>query len=120
MIKKLTKIGGKSQQICMNCCQELCLVSIFWAMMLPFCKIYLKGYNLKNRKLKFDKISKQISEDVFTKDTNGFTYVLPSMYFPRNDIESMVFLCIFEGFPILMIYLKRVVQNIKTIHFQRL
>ena len=31
-------------------------------------------------KLKFDKESKQISVDVFAKDTNSFTYVAPSMF----------------------------------------
>ena len=40
-------------------------------------------------KLKFDKASKQISVDVFAKDTDSFTYVLPSMYFPKNNIENL-------------------------------
>ena len=40
-------------------------------------------------KLKFDKLQKQISVDVFAKDTNGFIYVLPSTCFPKNSIESI-------------------------------
>ena len=40
-------------------------------------------------KLKFEKESKQISEDVFAKDTNSFTYVLPSTCFPKSNIESI-------------------------------
>ena len=32
-------------------------------------------------KLKFDKETKQISADVFAKDTDSFTYVLPSTCF---------------------------------------
>ena len=34
------------------------------------------------------KESKQISVDVFAKETNIFTYVLPSSCFPKNSIES--------------------------------
>ena len=41
-----------------------------------------------NFKLKFDKESKQISVDVFAKDTDSFTYFLPSMCFPKNNIEN--------------------------------
>ena len=40
-------------------------------------------------KLKFDKESKQISVDVFAKDTDIFTYVLPSTCFPKNNIENI-------------------------------
>ena len=40
-------------------------------------------------KLKFDKESKQISVDVFAKDTNNFTYVLPSTSFPKSNIKSI-------------------------------
>ena len=48
-------------------------------------------------KLRFDKESKQISVDVFAKDTNSFTYVLPSTCFLKNNIESIpkgVVLCL--------------------------
>ena len=40
-------------------------------------------------KLKFDKESKQIYADVFAKDTDSFTYVLPSTCFPKNNIEDI-------------------------------
>ena len=40
-------------------------------------------------KLNFDKESKQISVDVFAKDTESFTYVLPSMCFPKNNTENI-------------------------------
>ena len=40
-------------------------------------------------KHKFDKNSKQISVDVFAKDTNSFTYVLPSTCFCKNNIERI-------------------------------
>ena len=40
-------------------------------------------------KLKFDKGSKQISVDVFAKDTDSFWYVLPSACFPKNNIENI-------------------------------
>ena len=40
-------------------------------------------------KLKFDKESKQISLDVFPKDIDSFTYVLPSLCFPKNNIERI-------------------------------
>ena len=40
-------------------------------------------------KLKFDKESKQISVDVFAKDTDSLTYVLPSTCFPKNYIENI-------------------------------
>ena len=39
--------------------------------------------------LKFDKESKQISVDTFAKDTNSFTYGLPSTCFPKNNIENI-------------------------------
>ena len=42
-----------------------------------------------NFKLKFDKESKQISVDVFAKDTGSFTYVLPSTCFTKNNIENI-------------------------------
>ena len=48
-------------------------------------------------KLRFDKESKQISVDVFAKDTNSFTYVLPSTCLLKNNIESIpksVVLCL--------------------------
>ena len=40
-------------------------------------------------KLNFDKESKQISVDAFAKDTDSFTYVLPSTCFPKNNIENI-------------------------------
>ena len=40
-------------------------------------------------KLTLDKESKQISVDAFAKDTESFTYVLPSMCFPKNNLESI-------------------------------
>ena len=40
--------------------------------------------------LKFDKESKHISVDVFAKDTNSFTYVLPSTCFPKNNVPKGV------------------------------
>ena len=40
-------------------------------------------------KLKFDKEFKHISVDAFAKDTESFTYVLPSMCFPKNNLESI-------------------------------
>ena len=40
-------------------------------------------------RLKFDKESKQISEDVFAKDTETFTYALPSTGFPQDSIENI-------------------------------
>ena len=40
-------------------------------------------------KLKFDIESKQISVDVFVKDTNSFTYVLPSTCFSKNNMENI-------------------------------
>ena len=39
--------------------------------------------------LKFDKQSKQIFLDVFTKDADSCTYVLPSTCFPKNNMESI-------------------------------
>ena len=64
-------------------------------------------------KLKFDKESKQISVDVFAKDTDSFTYVLPSTCFPKNNIENIP-----KGAALRlrkMRNLKSIVQNIKTI-----
>ena len=40
-------------------------------------------------KHKFEKESKEISVDVFAKDTHSFTYVLPSTCFPKNNIENI-------------------------------
>ena len=40
-------------------------------------------------KHKFDKNSKQISVEAFAKDTNSFTYVLPSTCFRKNNIERI-------------------------------
>ena len=40
-------------------------------------------------KLKFHKESKQTSVDMFAKDTDSFTYVLPSTCFPKNIIENI-------------------------------
>ena len=56
--------------------------------------------------LKFDEESKQISVDVFPKDT----------CFPKNNIENIlkVLFYVLERFAILMRNLKRIVQNIKT------
>ena len=42
-----------------------------------------------NLQFKFDKEPKQISADVSAKDTNSFTYVLPSTCFPKNNIETI-------------------------------
>ena len=40
-------------------------------------------------KLKFDKESKHISEDLFAKQTDSFTYVLASTCFPKNNIKNI-------------------------------
>ena len=40
-------------------------------------------------KLKFDKERKQITVDVFAKDANSFTYIIPSTCFLTNSIESI-------------------------------
>ena len=40
-------------------------------------------------KLIFDKESKKISVDVFSKATNSFTYVHPNTYFPKSNIENI-------------------------------
>ena len=40
-------------------------------------------------KLKFDKGHKRISVDIFAKATNSFTYVPPSICFPKNSIENV-------------------------------
>ena len=39
--------------------------------------------------LKFNKVSKLISVDIFSKATNGFTYVLLSTCFPKPNIENI-------------------------------
>ena len=40
-------------------------------------------------RLKFDKLSKLISADIFSKATSSFTYVLPSTCFPKTNIENI-------------------------------
>ena len=40
-------------------------------------------------KLMFNKESKKISVDVFSKATNSFTYVLPNTCFPKSNIENI-------------------------------
>ena len=40
-------------------------------------------------KLKFNKESKQVSVDVFAKDTDSFTYVHPSACFPKNNFGNI-------------------------------
>ena len=40
-------------------------------------------------KFKFDQESKQISVDLFSKDTNSFTYVLPSTCFCKKNIKNI-------------------------------
>ena len=40
-------------------------------------------------RLKFDKESKRISVDIFSKTTNNFTYVPSSTCFPKNIIENI-------------------------------
>ena len=67
-------------------------------------------------KLMFDKESKKISVDIFSKATNSFTYVLSNTCFPKSNIENIP-----KGVPlhlrrsvILTINLKSVVNNIKT------
>ena len=40
-------------------------------------------------KLKFDKEFKQTSIVAFAKDTNSFSYVLPSTCFPNNNVENI-------------------------------
>ena len=40
-------------------------------------------------KLMFDKESKKISVDVFSKTTNSFIYVLPNTCFPKSNIENI-------------------------------
>ena len=68
-------------------------------------------------KTKFDKECKQIFEGVFAKDTNNFTYVLPSTCFLKITLKASlkVLLWVLEGFGILMENLKSAVKNIKTI-----
>ena len=39
--------------------------------------------------LKFDKVSKLISVDIFSEATNSFTYVIPSTCFPKTIIENI-------------------------------
>ena len=40
-------------------------------------------------KLRFHKESKQISEDLFAKQSDSFTYVLASTCFPKNNIKNI-------------------------------
>ena len=40
-------------------------------------------------RLEFDKESKRISVETFSKATNSLIYVLPSTYFPKNNIENI-------------------------------
>ena len=40
-------------------------------------------------KLMFDKESKKISVDVFSKATNSFTYLLPNTCFPKSNIKNI-------------------------------
>ena len=40
-------------------------------------------------RLKFEKESKRISVDIFSKTTNNFTYAPPSTRFPKNIIENI-------------------------------
>ena len=41
-------------------------------------------------KLMFDKESKKISVNLFSKATNSFTYVLPNTCFPKSNIEKFL------------------------------
>ena len=54
---------------------------------------------------------------MFLKDTNSFTYVLPRIYFPKNNIESnpKVVALRLRRISDWDENLKNVVQNIKTI-----
>ena len=67
-------------------------------------------------KLKFDKASKQISVDVFAKDTDSFTMFSLVPIFLKIILKTylQVSLYVLEGFAILMRNLKSIVQNIKT------
>ena len=44
---------------------------------------------LLDLQLKFDKVSKLISVEIFSKATKSFTYVLPSTCFPKTNIENI-------------------------------
>ena len=37
----------------------------------------------------FDKMSKNLSVDVFSKATNSFAYVFPNICFPKSNIENI-------------------------------
>ena len=68
-------------------------------------------------RLKFDKKSKRISIDIFSKATNSFTYVLPSTCFLKNNIENIpkgVALRL-RRIVILTLNLRSVVENTKNI-----
>ena len=52
-------------------------------------KVATDRLELLGRKFKLDKESKQISVDVFVKDIDSFTYVLPSTCFPKKNIENI-------------------------------
>ena len=47
------------------------------------------GLEFLDLKLCLDTISNRISVDVFAKPTNSFTYVLPSIFYPRKNIENV-------------------------------
>ena len=60
-------------------------------------EISIKKLEFSYLKLKFNKRSKQSYVDVFVKDTNSFTYILPGTCFPKTNIESIsksVVLCL--------------------------
>ena len=50
--------------------------------------VHLRILEFLDLGLKFDKQSKRISIDIFSKDTNSFTLVLSSTYFPKSNIEN--------------------------------
>ena len=51
--------------------------------------VHLRILKFLDLRLKFDKESKRISVDIFSKATNSFTYVLSSTYFPKSNIENI-------------------------------
>ena len=52
-------------------------------------KVATDTLEILGHKLKFNKESKQIFVYVFAKDTESFTYVLPSTCFSKNNIENI-------------------------------
>ena len=50
-------------------------------------KVATDRLELLGCKFKLDKESKQISVDVFVKDTGSFTYVLPSTCLPKKHLK---------------------------------